>query len=403
MPSTGSDAPRTFRDPWAPRQQIQSVLNFYYPAAIDDVYGGYVAQLDERDGHVYDGRSKSLTATCRAIFNFCVGERIGGPDWCRSAAEHGVAFLLEHHYDHERGGFDQLLEGTETADDTRQAYGHAFALLALSAAAEVDIPGAAAEVEAVYDLIDEHFWEPEHGLCADRASGDWAEVAGYRGQNANMHTCEATLAAYEATGEGAYLDRSYAIAESLVRDLAADTDGLIWEHYTEDWEQDFEYGRDGEDLTFRPWGYQPGHHAEWTKLLLQLAEHREEEWLTDRAEELFEWATSEGWDDEYGGFYYTVAPDGDPVVTDKYGWPVAEAIGASALLGDRVDDSYWEWYDRFWTYARENLINPKYGIWYQRVSRENEYDPSVQRDVAVEPGYHPLNNALVAMRVFGGE
>lgn len=382
-------ASRTYRDPWAPRQQILNVLNFYYPTIVDDVYGGYVAQIDRCDGHVYDGRTKHLTATCRATFNFSVGVRIGGPDWCRSAAEHGLSFLLDRHYDHERGGFDTLLAGTETVDDTRSAYGHAFALLALASATEAGLARAETALARVHDLVDERFWEDEHDLCADRFDGDWAAVDDYRGQNANMHVCEAMVAAHEATGDRRYLDRAYAIAAALVRDLAAEVDGLVWEDYTADWTHD------------GPGEIEPGHQAEWAKLLCLLAEHREEPWLEERAVDLFEWATTVGWDDDHGGFYATVSPEGDPLDTDKLGWPVAEAIGASALLGARVDESYWAQYDRLWAYAREHMINPKYGNWYRELTREHEH-AYPNREVAVEPDYHPLNNAFVAMRALEG-
>ena len=64
-----------------------------------------------------------------------------------------------------------------------------------------------------------------------------------------------------------------------------------------------------------------------------------------------------GWDDENGGFYYTVEEDGTPVVADKYGWAITEGIGAAARLG-RFDGAYLTWYDRLWEYARENFVNP---------------------------------------------
>jgi len=85
-----------------------------------------------------------------------------------------------------------------------------------------------------------------------------------------MHACEAFLAAYEATDEARYLDRARHIAEAITVDLAAETDGLLWEHYTADWEHDFAYNVDEPRHQFRPPGYQPGHHAEWAKLLALL-------------------------------------------------------------------------------------------------------------------------------------
>jgi mannose/cellobiose epimerase-like protein (N-acyl-D-glucosamine 2-epimerase family) len=393
-----------YADPRWLRGQIRDVLRFYYPTCLDVHYGGYVPQLDERDGHVYDTRSKHLVATARAVHNFSVGALLDGPVWCRTAAEWGLRFLSAHHWDDDREGYDWLLEGRETADDRRFCYGHAFVVLAAARAHQAGIDGAREELDRAFAVIDDRFWEAEHGLCADRASADWSDVAPYRGQNANMHTCEAFLAAYEATGEDQFIDRASEIAARFTREVTQQTDGRLWEHYTEEWEADLEYNRDQPRHRFRPWGYQPGHHLEWAKLLLVLDGHHSETWLRTRAVELFETAVGLGWDDEHGGFYYTTDEDGEPVVADKYGWVHTEGIGAAALLAthDDVDpDGYREWYDRLWAYAEERLIDPKHGNWYERLTREGDRD-GANHGVVAEPGYHPLTNAWVAMRAFGG-
>jgi mannose/cellobiose epimerase-like protein (N-acyl-D-glucosamine 2-epimerase family) len=105
---------------------------------------------------------------------------------------------------------------------------------------------------------------------------------------------------------------------------------------------------------------------------------------------MFETAVEISWDEVHEGFYYTVKESGEPVVADKYGWAHAEAIGASALL-QAHDEAYLEWYDRLWSYVREHFINPKYGNWYERLTREHERDDP-NNGVVVEPGYHPLTN-----------
>ncbi|MFC7020793.1 MULTISPECIES: AGE family epimerase/isomerase [Haloarcula] len=388
-----------YRDPDWLRQQIRDVLSFYYPSCVDIHYGGYTAQLDERDGHRYDGRTKHLVATARAVHNFSVGAMLDGPVWCRAAAEHGLTFLESGHWDETHEGYDWLLEGRETVDSTRHCYGHGFVMLAGARAHQAGIEGGQETLERAYDVVDERFWEPGHGLCADEASGDWSDLSPYRGLNANMHTCEALLAAYEATGEDRYLDRARTIASTVTRDLAEDDTGRLWEHFTEDWDPDMAYNRDDPAHQFRPWGYQPGHHAEWAKLLLVLHEHDPANWQVRRATELFDVAVETGWDDEHGGFYYTVDGDGDPVVDDKYSWELTEAIGAAALLAQH-DDAYLEWYDRIWEHSMAHFVNPRHGNWYGRLTRAHERDDP-NRGVAVEPGYHPLNNAWVAMGAFG--
>jgi len=377
--------------------RLRNVLRFYYPAGLDEENGGYIAQLDEETGEIYDAESKHLVATTRYVVNFCLGARFDDEEPWLEAAEHGVEFLRDGHYDPETGGYDWLLEGTETVDRRRVCYGHAFVLLAYARAHEAGIDGAREGIAETYDLLIEHFWEPEHALCKSEFDGDFAEESDYRGQNANMHTCEAMLAAHEVTGEERYLDRAREIAHALTVELAAEHDGRLWEHYTEEWDHDMDYNREQPKDLFRPWGYQPGHHVEWAKLLVVLDRYADVDWAVDRAEELFDIAIDNGWDDEFGGFYYTFDRDGEPIVADKYGWPVAEGIGAAAALYERTgDDAYLEWYDRFWKYAQDHLSAPG-GNFYFKLTRENE--PIDAGDgPGVEPGYHPIGACFEGLR-----
>lgn len=389
-------------DPHNPDSLVQyttRILNFYHPECLDEDYGGYIAQFDEETGDIYDRKSKHLVSQCRFVVNYSVVALINGREESASAAEHGLDFLLGPQRDREHGGFHWLVRGTDPVDSKRVCYGHAFALLAFARVAELDSTRAENSLYELYDFIDERFWEPDQGLCKSTYNADWSETEAYRGQNANMHMCEALIAAYEATGDVQFRDRALTIAEALTVTLAEATDGLIWEHYTPDWEPDFEYNRDEPTHTFRPWGYQPGHQIEWAKLLAVLSRHLDEGWLVPRAEELFEAAIEYGWDDD-GGFYYSFDLDGDPVVTDKYSWEVAEAIGAAAVLYDQTgNDYYLNWYDRFWTYAKSSLVNPMYGNWYTKVTEDNEPVPT-QSGVAVEPGYHPIGACLEGIRSF---
>jgi mannose/cellobiose epimerase-like protein (N-acyl-D-glucosamine 2-epimerase family) len=388
---------RSYDDPAWLTDRLLSVLEFYYPECMDD-RGGYVAQLDEETGAVYDEDSKHLVATCRYVVNFCVAAEVddAGDRWVDPAA-HGVEFLRAGHYDPETGGYDWLLSGADPVDRTRVCYGHAFVLLAYARALQAGIDGAGGYLEETYDLLVDRFFEPEYGLCKSEFDPAFETAAAYRGQNANMHTCEAMLAAHEATGEDRYLDRAREIAHALTVELAADHDGLLWEHYTEGWDHDMAYNRDEPEDLFRPWGYQPGHHAEWAKLLCLLDRQGDVDWALERAAELFDAAVEHGWDDDHGGFVYTFDPDGEPIVDDKYGWPVAEAIGAAAALHERTGEaSYREWYDRLWTYAQSNLTAPG-GNFYTKLSRDNEPYPT-DEGPAVEPGYHPIGACLESLR-----
>lgn len=77
-----------FRDPRAVRRDLRAVPDFYNPTVIDTRFGGYVPEVSDRDGTVDDARPEHLVPTCRLVFDLSVGALVGGPDWCRTAAEH---------------------------------------------------------------------------------------------------------------------------------------------------------------------------------------------------------------------------------------------------------------------------------------------------------------------------
>ncbi len=128
---------------------------------------------------------------------------------------------------------------------------------------------------------------------------------------------------------------------------------------------------------------------------------RHADWLVPRAEELFDAALEHGWDDDRGGFYHSFDRSHEPLVTEKYSWEVAEAVDAAAVLFEQTDEaSYRKWYDRFWSYAKPNMVHPDSRNWYTIVTADNEAVPT-REGVAVEPGYHPIGACLDGVRVFG--
>ena len=77
-----------------------------------------------------------------------------------------------------------------------------------------------------------------------------------------MHSCEAMLAAHAATARPATLTAPCLLAEGIARKQAAKAEGLVWEHYRQDWSPDWDYNRHDKTNIFRPWGYQTGHLTE---------------------------------------------------------------------------------------------------------------------------------------------
>ena len=312
------------------RNHIKSILDFYHNGIVDETGGFFQNFLD--NGSVFDPQKRHLVSSTRMVFNYCKAFQLFGDEEYLHRAEHGIAYLREYHWDSGRGGYNWTLNGHKAEDQTNHCYGLAFVVLAFAAALDAGFEDAREDLFEAFDLMERHFWLEDRGLYADEASFDWAIVSNYRGQNANMHCCEAMLAAYEATRDDKFLNRAYQLATKFSQEMADKADGFIWEHYTPTLAVDWNYNREDPKNLYRPWGFQLGHQTEWTKLLLTLHGHVPEQWMVDRAKALFDRALSIGWDDTYGGIYYGFSPDGAICDDEKYFWVQAETFAAAARL-----------------------------------------------------------------------
>jgi mannose/cellobiose epimerase-like protein (N-acyl-D-glucosamine 2-epimerase family) len=404
VPAAGEFRSETFL-----RSHIARTMAFYHPRAIDP-RGGFFHYFRD-DGTVYDAAHRHLVSSTRFVFNYAMAAReFAGDARLRAeyldAARHGLAYLRERHRDARSGGYAWTIRDGAPEDRTQHAYGAAFVLLAYATAASAGIEEARAWLDETWLLLESRYWDASFGLYRDEADPDW-RFSGYRGQNSNMHLCEALLAAHAATHDARYLARALTLADHMTRRQAARAGGLVWEHYDREWNVDWDYHRDDPRHLFRPWGFQPGHQTEWAKLLLTLDERlRPDEpqrrgapprpaagandWLLPRAQQLFDTAVARAWDEQYGGLCYGFAPDGRVCDDDKYFWVQAESIAAAARLALRSGDPrYWEWYERLWTYAWRHFVDHRYGAWYRILDRANRRY-SDEKSPAGKTDYHTM-------------
>ena len=356
-------------------EHVKSIMAFYHPHCVDKNDGGFFQHFRD-DGSIYDFETRHLVSSTRFIFNYSMAAIHFDNNDYLDAALHGIEYLRNSHLNKETGGYAWTMKGNEADDSTNYCYGLAFVLLAYSTAYKAGIEKSKDYIDETFELMEKHFWSREHELYNDEISADWTVVSSYRGQNANMHSCEALIAAFEATNEQKYLDRALLIANNICNRQASLADELIWEHFDSKWQIDWTYNKDRPDDLFRPWGFQVGHLTEWAKLLVILERHIDEEWLIPRAIKLFDDAIEMGWDENNEGLYYGFAPNGDICDKDKYFWVQAESLAAAALLARATGKQvYWDWYDRLWAYAWEHFIDHEHGAWYRILRSDNSaYD-----------------------------
>lgn len=344
----------------------RALLDFYQPEVCSED-GGFA--WIGGDGHAMPEMGAQLFIGARMIHVFSLAAMEGRPG-AREVVEHGLGFYLDGAgRDGDVDGWVPVVGG-DHPENRKELYGTAQLLLAASSATVAGFERGPALLAACASLIDQRFWREDDGIAAEGYDRAFDQLDDYRGQNANMHLTEAYLAAYEATGDGRYLDRAASIARRIAARAAEDADGSwrLPEHFTTDWRPLPDYNADEPRHPFRPYGSQPGHWLEWTKLILQLrALGVDEPWMLPAAVRLFEGAIGDAWA-ETGGFVYTVDWDGSPVVEERFFWEVAEAMGAARYLwlatGER---RFQEWYETFWRFADAHFIDHERGGWYSEL------------------------------------
>ncbi len=377
--------------------QADSLLGFFRTGALNPAGGFY--QLDAsgrplkpKPGH--NGTERQLHDTSRMVHSFAVSKLMGRPG-ANTFIDHGMDFLWKRHRDNKNGGYFWGVDDDRPTSPEKQAYGHAFVLLAASSAKVVGHPDADRLLADVTEVLYTRFWEPAVGATSEEFAADWRTISDYRGQNSNMHLAEALMAAFEATGEQTYLDGAQSIAELIINRHARAQGWRVAEHFDANWNVDSKYVG---DPVFRPKGTTPGHALEWSRLLVQLWElgERKTDWLPNAAKHLFSNAVKTGWNTGSGGFYYTLDWDNVPDQTDRFWWPCAEGIAASAVLAS-VDENplFEEWYRRIWQFVDAHVIDRKLGGWHPELNDQLE---PISRVFEGRPDiYHALQSCIIPL------
>jgi sulfoquinovose isomerase len=396
-----SHLPQTNSSAWALRpfhrqylmRQANNLFDFFVQASINPK-GGFFELDDEGKPLGGDNPARQIHVTTRMVHCAAIGSLLGRPG-SDEVVDHGMRYVWEHHRDAKHGGYAWGVNNDGISDGSKQAYGHAFVLLAASSAKLVGHPLADQVLADVTGVINAKFWDEERGAVRDEYNQDWSELLPYRGQNANMHMTEALMAAFEATGDRNYLDKAERIAELIILRNAVPLGHRVAEHFDDNWVLDKDY--QGNEM-FRPSGTTPGHWLEWSRLLFQLwaLGDKRLSWMTDAARNLFRQSIELGWDQAHGGFFYTLDWDNKPMMREKLWWPVSEAIGAAAVLSTHDRDDYFQgWYRKLWDYAENHVIDHQRGGWLSEL--KEDLTPTSRLFVGKPDIYHALQACLIPL------
>lgn len=368
-------------------RHIKKTLSFYEPRIFAPEGGFYGCFLD--DGTCFDPHVRQLVASCRYVVNYATAYRLYRKPHHLEWAKWGLSFIETAHRQ-DNGAYAWQIEKNVVTDSRVMAYGHAFVLLAAASSVRAGIETATKIIETTFAFLETYFWDPRAGAYFDERDAGLKTLSSYRGQNANMHMCEALLAAWQATGDVRYLDRAEHLAHLFAFELAEQSGGQIWEHYDEQWTVDMAFNIDCPNDRYKPWGFQPGHQTEWAKLLLILhAERPNIKWVK-KAQSLYDQALRKGWDKTYGGLVYGVAPNGDFCAEEKYFWVQSESFATAwRLYQITKEENYREDYNRLWEWSWSHMIDHEYGAWFRVRNRDGSAIDNKKSPIG-KTDYHTL-------------
>lgn len=380
-------------------EHCQNILAFYNDRVLDTT-GGYF-QNYHNDGSLFNENFRHLVSSARIVINYSLAGKFFKNSEYINIAQHGLDYVEQVHWQEDSQSYAWLMDEHKPTDMTQQAYGYAFVLMMYAAARKAGLVTNEDQMLKIYNLIEERFWQNDYGLYADEISSGGI-LTTYRGQNSNMHMCEAMISCFEATQNPLYLQRAELIAHNIVKRQASLTDGLIWEHFTEDFQPDWEYNKDDPKNIYRPWGFQPGHQTEWSQLLVLINQYSPQAWLLDSAKELFDRAFEASWDDKNGGLYYGFSPDGDICDSDKYFWVQSESIASAAMILNATKESkYLDFYQQLWEYSWEHFVDHKDGAWFWLLKEDNSHYSNQKSVSGAKCDFHTIGACLKVLTSMG--
>lgn len=356
--------------------QTSNLINWASKSRVNSGGFGWLGN----SGEVLKNKNIQSWINSRMLFVFSAATNLGHGDYT-PFIEHGIDSLETIMRDKENGGWYKEVSGKTPVDTNKTCYELAFIILATSTAAPTNTR-AIVLLEDALAVFDRYFWLPKMNMAVDSWDKGFLKLDPYRGANANMHTVEALLAAYESTGNSLWLTRALAITENIFKWANERHNLLIAEHYNENWETLKNFNLENPNDPFRPYGTCVGHLYEWSRLAIQISRalgSATPDWLLPLAQQIYDKGIEIGWSvDDLDGFVYTVDFNLKPVVHDRMHWVVTEAISAAwSWYKVTGDERYLIQYYKFWDHADKYFINNDNGSWIHQLNRLNVPDTVV--------------------------
>jgi len=351
----------------------ENIVSFWMAKSIDQEHGGYTISFDAQ-GQEQPGAPKMIVSQARTLWLFSRLMRAGyGTEKMVKAAAHGYAFLTEHMWDHEHGGFywEVDVTGQIKRNPVKHLYGQSFALYALSEyyLAKKD-PAVLTFANRFFELLEIKAHDKEYGGYIEAFHAHWTSAAdvespmGTRNNqklmNTHLHLLEALTTYYRASQSPLARERLMELILIQSNTVVRKHVGACTDRYTRDWtpiSTRVSYGHDIENV--------------WLLVDACNAVGQPHGPLLDFYQSLYGYSLKYGYDKTHGGFYDAGEFFQPADSRTKVWWVQAEAL-VSALYMYRLtgDDKYAKVFTQTFYFVDRYMTDWALGEWHGTTSEE---------------------------------
>ncbi len=357
---------------------LENALPFWYPGTLDREQGGYALNHDT-EGNWRGPGAKALVTQARTVWFFSrlYNSPYGKPEHL-DAARHGFAFLRDHLWDAEYGGFYWEVDaaGNEATRPNKHLYAQGFGLYALAEYIRASQDPEARQLAGeLFNLLETRAHDGEYGGYREFFGREWGPAGSrsYLGgppdqklMNTHLHLMEPFTTYYQVQPDSLIRERLLELINIQSNAVVRKNLGLCTDRHARDW------------TPLRgPWfdRVSYGHDIENVWLLIEAvgAAGLAQGPFTDLYHTLFATSLQYGYDTEQGGFYDS-GPFGGPADRRaKVWWVQAEGLVAALYLYQLGgEERYWQVFAQTLDWIEKHQVDWQHGDWHATISEDGQ-------------------------------
>jgi len=395
----------------------QGLLDEYYPRDIDSLYGGYLSTFSY-DFQPTGDQDKMIVTQARHVWSTAKAAMFYDDTAYIAMSRHGFYFLRDKMWDKEFGGFYTLVSRDGTPKGTtKNAYGNAFGIFALSAYYECSHdPAALHFAKDAFMWLEKHSHDPLFKGYFQHLQRDGTPIkrtpeikstsdVGYKDQNSSIHLLEAFTELYQVWKSPLVKQRLQEML-LLIRDKMVTSKFSLQLFFTQDWQPiSFRDSSEQSILEHRFLDHVSfGHDVETAYLLEEASKALGKENDTKTlaiGKKMVDHALRNGWDDDLGGFYdegyYFKGKAACTIIKkSKNWWAQAEGLNTLLIMYQHYPKDPMRYDERFfklWQYVQTYLIDHEHGDWYEE-GLDNEPERKTALKAHIWKGTYHVFRAL---------